>query len=237
MDGVLIDARDWHYEALNRALSLFGLEISRYDHLITYDGLPTKRKLEMLSRERALPPALHEFISRMKQIYTLQIIHSRCKPRFSHEYALSRLHKEGYKIAVCSNSVRQTIELMMAQACLLPYLDLILSNEDVTKSKPDPEMYIKGAASLGLRPEQCLVIEDNPKGIEAALASGAHLLQVRGVDDVTYWAVRDRIVSIETGRPQALTAKLVVVGDDTTSTAPLGAGAVFRRGNIGAGHD
>ena len=48
MDGVLIEAKDWHYEALNRALSLFGMEISRYDHLVTYDGLPTTKKLEML---------------------------------------------------------------------------------------------------------------------------------------------------------------------------------------------
>ena len=46
MDGVLIDARDWHYEALNKALAIFGMEINRYDHLVTYDGLPTKKKLE-----------------------------------------------------------------------------------------------------------------------------------------------------------------------------------------------
>ena len=55
MDGVLIEAKDWHYEALNKALSLFGYEISRYDHLVTYDGLPTSKKLEMLSMERGLP--------------------------------------------------------------------------------------------------------------------------------------------------------------------------------------
>ena len=65
MDGVLIDAKEWHYEALNRALSLFGLSISRYDHLTTYDGLPTKKKLEMLSLERDLPRELHSFINEM----------------------------------------------------------------------------------------------------------------------------------------------------------------------------
>ena len=42
MDGVLIEAKDWHYEALNRALGLFGFGISRYEHLTTYDGLPTR---------------------------------------------------------------------------------------------------------------------------------------------------------------------------------------------------
>jgi beta-phosphoglucomutase-like phosphatase (HAD superfamily) len=52
MDGVLIEAKDWHYEALNRALNLFGFEISRYQHLTTYNGLPTRKKLEMLSSMR-----------------------------------------------------------------------------------------------------------------------------------------------------------------------------------------
>jgi len=52
MDGVLIEAKDWHYEALNRALKVFGYAISRYDHLVTYDGLPTVMKLDMLTKEK-----------------------------------------------------------------------------------------------------------------------------------------------------------------------------------------
>ena len=71
MDGVLIEAKDWHYEALNKALRLFGYEISRYDHLVTYDGLPTSKKLEMLSLEKGLPTGLHQFINQMKQSYKL----------------------------------------------------------------------------------------------------------------------------------------------------------------------
>ena len=67
MDGVLIEAKDWHYEALNKSLRLFGYEISRIDHLATYDGLPTRKKLEMLSIERGLPIELHGFVNEMKQ--------------------------------------------------------------------------------------------------------------------------------------------------------------------------
>lgn len=52
MDGVLIDAKDWHYEALNKILQLFGMPISHQDHLTKFDGLPTKDKLEMLSNEK-----------------------------------------------------------------------------------------------------------------------------------------------------------------------------------------
>lgn len=57
MDGVLIDAKEWHYEALNRALELFGMPISQVDHLTTFDGLPTRKKLEMLTLGRGLPRA------------------------------------------------------------------------------------------------------------------------------------------------------------------------------------
>ena len=116
MDGVLIEAKNWHYEALNKALGLFGMEISRYDHLVTYDGLPTKKKLEMLTTERGLPIGLHDFINAMKQEYTMEIVYSRCKPRFFHEFALSRLKKEGYRLAVASNSIRQTVESMLQRA-------------------------------------------------------------------------------------------------------------------------
>src|SRR5579872_1178148 len=73
MDGVLIDAKDWHYEALNRALGHFGLTIGRDEHLTLYDGLPTRRKLEMLSKSRGLPAKLHRFINDLKQNYTAAI--------------------------------------------------------------------------------------------------------------------------------------------------------------------
>lgn len=186
MDGVLIDAKDWHYKALNKALGLFGMEISRYDHLTTFDGLPTREKLRMLSKRFFLPESLHPFINEVKQSYTAELIHEKCHPMFHHEYALSMLHQKGYKIAVCSNSIRKTIELMMDKAELTPYLDLIVSNEDVVKSKPDPEMYITTINKFGLRPEECVVVEDNPNGIQAGKASGANVLEVATVYDVTF---------------------------------------------------
>ena len=186
MDGVLIDAKDWHYEALNRALGLFGAEISRYDHLHTFDGLPTRVKLEMVSEGQFLPKELHGFINELKQDYTAELIHQKCHPMFHHEYALSRLHSEGYKIAVCSNSIRSTIELMMEKAHLKQYLDLIVSNEDVKNAKPDPEMYITAMRKLGMSPDECIVVEDNPKGIQAGKASGAAVLEVATVYDVNY---------------------------------------------------
>ena len=197
MDGVLIDAKDWHYEALNKALSLFGFTISRYDHLVTYDGLPTKKKLEMLTLERGLPKGLHQFINDLKQIYTMEMIFQKCKPVFYHEYALSRLKAEGYKLAVASNSIRQTVELMMEKSNLARYMDLMLSNQDVSKPKPDPEIYNTAITRLGLKPEECLIVEDNQNGIKAAQASGANVMIVSSVEDVNYTNIKANIKKFE----------------------------------------
>lgn len=200
MDGVLIDARDWHYEALNRALRLFGLEISRYDHLTTFDGLPTRRKLELLSLQYHLPAALHDFINEMKQKYTLEIVEARCRPRFNHQFALARLQVGGYRMAVASNSVKRSIEIMLERADLSRYFEFFLSNEDVTRAKPDSEMYDKAIARLGVSPPETLIVEDNQHGIRAAMASGAHVLAVRDVGDVTWRRIAQRIAECDGGR-------------------------------------
>ncbi len=183
MDGVLIDAKEWHYEALNRALDLFGMTISRFDHLTTFDGLPTRKKLEILSIERGLPKELHEFINEIKQIYTMEIVHTKCKPSFIHEYTLSKLKAAGYRLGLCSNSSRQTVDTMMEKSNLKNYFDVMISNEDVLKGKPDPEMYLKAIKIFELLPRECLVVEDNENGIKAAKASGAHVLVVKDVKD------------------------------------------------------
>lgn len=197
MDGVLIDAREWHYEALNRALGLLGYEITRYEHLSTFDGLPTRRKLQMLTVERGLPAELHSFLNSLKQQYTLEYVATRCKPVFQHQYALARLKDAGYRLGVASNSVRRTVDEMMERSDLMQFLDVVVSNEDVARGKPDPEMYVKAMASLGVAPEETLVVEDNENGVKAATAAGAHVLVVDGPDDVALDPILARVAAAE----------------------------------------
>ncbi|WP_239375041.1 HAD family hydrolase [Snodgrassella gandavensis] len=199
MDGVLIEAKDWHYEALNQALQLFGYEISRFEHLTSYDGLPTSMKLKKLTLEKGLPEQLHRFINEMKQQYTVSMIQNLCRPRFNHEYALSKLKSEGYRLAVGSNSIRMTIEMMMNYAKLTDYFEFMLSNQDVKNAKPDPEIYLTAISKMGLDPQECLIVEDNENGIKAAMASGAHVLVVKTVEDVNYDNIKNRILEIERG--------------------------------------
>ncbi|MFS1510721.1 MULTISPECIES: HAD family phosphatase [unclassified Vibrio] len=197
MDGVLIDAKDWHYDALNKALAIFGLNISRHDHLVTFDGLSTGQKLKMLSKTYVLPESLHGFINEMKQQYTMDITHQLCKPIFHHQYALSKLKENGYQLAVASNSVRNTVKVMMGKSALMDYLEFYLSNQDVSKGKPDPEIYNLAIQKLGLKPEECVIVEDNENGIKAAKASGAHVLKVDTIHDVNFDNISDFISEVE----------------------------------------
>jgi beta-phosphoglucomutase len=189
MDGVLVDAREWHYIALNRALELFGYSISAEDHREIFDGLPTKKKLEMLSINNDLPVGLHGFINQLKQKYTIELIYKYCRPTFKHEYALQQLKTQGFKIGLASNSVMATIQLMMEHTALKKYLDFIISAEDVVNGKPDPEIYTKLFLKLGVDPCAVVVVEDNENGVVAATKSGAHVLRVESPREVNIEAV------------------------------------------------
>jgi beta-phosphoglucomutase len=197
MDGVLLEAKEWHYEALNRALAHYGHIITRQEHLTTYDGLSTRRKLEMLTREHDLPAAFHERINELKQQYTLELIESLCEPLPIHEFALATLKSEGYIVGLASNSIRQTVDVAMERANLARYFDFTLSNQDVGKPKPHPEIYLAAMERAGTAPSECVIVEDNHHGVEAATLAGGHVCRVGSVYDVTYNRIRGFIDAIE----------------------------------------
>jgi len=147
----------------------------------------------MLSLERGLPEGLHDFINSMKQQYTMEIIFQKCNPSFIHEYALSRLKQEGYQLACCTNSVRNTIDLVMEKLSLAQHMEFTISNEEVQKPKPDPEIYLTAFAKMGLTPEECVVVEDNINGIAAAKASGTNVFEVDATSDVNYHSISEFI--------------------------------------------
>lgn len=193
MDGVLVDAKELHYEALNQALHLFGFTISRSKHLARYDGLPTRTKLDMLSQETALPRSLHGFINRMKQCYTVRLARAHLSPNAEHIHALRKLRQDGLVVGLASNSIRASIHDMIGLVGLSEYFSFMLSNEDVARPKPDPDIYLRALALARVRAEECLVIEDNPFGIQAARSAGTHVLPVSGVEDVTYERIHQAI--------------------------------------------
>ncbi len=184
MDGVLIDARDWHFRALNEALAIFDAAIPIDDHLDRFDGLPTRVKLQMLTDEGRLPAHLHRVVDEVKQERTLREAARLCFPRIEHLLLAAWLKRQGCRVGVATNSVRQSSQTMLGFAGLLPHLDVLVTNEDVEHAKPAPDIYLKAAADLGIAPEDVLVVEDHPYGVAAAQAAGCRVVTVTSVDDV-----------------------------------------------------
>jgi len=200
MDGVLVDAKEWHYESLNSALSHFGFSpISRKDHLEVYDGLPTKEKLKIHPHTMNLDEEFLGNINKLKQEFLAKIVENKCTPSLLHHRTLQELKKEGYKLAVCSNAIRPSVELLLSKTNLLPYIDFFLSNQDVVYPKPHPEIYLKAIKKLGVRSEAVLICEDNIKGITAAKESGSNVLEIGTIYDVTYENIKHTVLKIEKG--------------------------------------
>lgn len=197
LDGVLIDSREIHYDALNDALRKVGEKyvITREEHLSLYDGLNTTRKLKMLTERKGLPVSEYDKIWNDKQEATFNIVRG-----FKKEYWLQtmfrKIKSKGYKIAVASNSIRETVKLSLISIGLIEEVDYFVSNEDVGRAKPYPEMYWKCMTALNVLPKNTIIIEDSHIGRQGALDSGAHLLPVENAQEVNSENMMQRIYDL-----------------------------------------
>lgn len=168
LDGVLVDACDWHYLSLNRALEFIGIDpISKEDHETTYNGLPTAVKLDMLG----LQEKEKKIVWKLKQDYTLETIQKNSQIQHEKIKLFIELKKINIKIVCVTNSIRETAVEMLTRTGQIEYFDLIITNEDVIKNKPNPDCYNTAVERLNLKPMECVIVEDSPKGIEAAKLS------------------------------------------------------------------
>ena len=183
LDGVLVEAKKIHFDALNEALGE-KYSISMSEHLSKYDGLKTSEKLKMLHTQKGLPTELFSEIWETKQKLTLEKLKN-LKKSDNLIQCLSNFSNRGYKLACCSNSIRKTVLTVLSKLGIIEYFDYIVSNEDVKNSKPHPEMYWKAISMLNCLPEETLIVEDSPFGLLAASRSKSNIMRVESPEDVT----------------------------------------------------
>jgi HAD superfamily hydrolase (TIGR01549 family) len=202
LDGVLIDSKELHFEALNEALREFDskFEISHSDHSTKYDGLSTRRKLEMLHSEKGFPIEHFERVWKLKQDITLRML-GEIKRDEELVSFMAFLQNQGIKLAVASNSVRNTIDLVLRNLGIIDFFSLILSNEDVRSSKPHPEIYWKTMMHFEVVPDATVIFEDSYVGRLAALRSGARLIPIENRRDLTWQRIRQVDVTSSTLMP------------------------------------
>jgi HAD superfamily hydrolase (TIGR01509 family) len=200
LDGVLIDSKDYHFDALNNALEKVGKQyvINRQEHVSIYDGLPTRPKLQLLSKNKGLPPEYYEQVWNDKQEETFKIFDKGVRKDYGLMGYFQQLVDEGYKIAVASNSIRNTVKIILLRLGLLEFIDLYISNEDVHRNKPFPEMYWKCMIRLGALPKDTVIVEDSHIGRQGAIDSKCHLVAVNDRKDLNQSKI-DKIKTILNG--------------------------------------
>jgi HAD superfamily hydrolase (TIGR01509 family) len=197
LDGVLVSSKELHYEALNKALSDIDPEyqITYNEHIGKYDGLSTRKKLEKLSDEKGLLELYHDKIWENKQTETLRLIQS-----FTPDERIITVLKSissKYKIACCTNSIRETATLQLQKKGFYNFLTKLYTNEDVKHTKPNAEIYMRCMLDFEVNPDETLIIEDSFIGRRAAQRSGAHVLPVNSPDDLTIESIQSFIMNLE----------------------------------------
>ena len=200
LDGVLVDAKEIHYMAFNKALACLDSKyvINREEHLSVFDGLPTIKKMEILTTRKGLPPEYYSQIWTLKQEMTLEVINQTLQVDHRLQSLLKSLKDDGYLIYVASNSIRESVRLMLEKAGLIGFVDKFFSNEDVSNPKPHAEIYLRCMVDAKVNPHECLIVEDSPKGRFAANLSGGNVCAVNSVQEVTYERIKNHINNART---------------------------------------
>ena len=181
LDGVLVDSRELHYEALNLAIEQCAgarYVITRQEHESFYDGLSTNQKLRHMTLAKDLPIEAHKPVWQRKQELTEVLVRERLRPLPHITALVTTLKRLGFPVAVASNCIKSSVQSILDTIGLLPHVDAFFSNEDVARAKPAPDIYARACAAFCVAPANALVVEDTVKGFEAAVTAGCNLLKV-----------------------------------------------------------
>lgn len=198
LDGVLVDTEDIHYRCLINAINdITGLPTSKLIPFIKKDGTTTNHKLEILKQEFNLTKDEIILIDNRKQLNTINCFHSKI-PTSPNLYNMLNLLKKDYKLALASNSRKENVMCIVNVLKIKDFFTTILTNSDIIKCKPDPEIFLMAIQKEEVLPAETLILEDTESGKYAATESGAFLLPVGNIADVTLENIINAINPINT---------------------------------------
>lgn len=170
LDGVIVDSMQTHWEAEKRTLQKYGILVTSKE-LDEYSGKSILFKFSELLKRYELsvkPEEVLEF--HMTEGY--EYIKANIKPVKGVIELIKHVHKHNVKLGLASGSPLAFILYVLEKFNVLQLFDSIISVDDITHGKPHPEIFLKSAEALGVKPSECIVMEDAPQGIEAAKRAG-----------------------------------------------------------------
>ena len=171
MDGVLIDSYHAHLESWQEAARVEGLEITEEQFAATF-GKTSREAIRLLWFERHLADAQIKDFDHRKEAAFRRIIAARFPLMPGALELLDSLDEAGFLLAIGSSGPPENVDLVLDKLGIRPLLSAVVTGGDVTRGKPNPQVFLIAAQKLGVPPDRCLVVEDAALGIEAAHAAG-----------------------------------------------------------------
>lgn len=192
LDGTLVEAQDWHFNALNYALwEVARTKISRYEHLTTFNGLPTRAKLDKLIFESRLHPLQVKDVYNLKQNMTISHIRNHCVPD-TVKVKMCRLLSVDYELWCVSNAIEVSVRLMLWMSGLTDFFKDIIHNQEIDNPKPAPDAYNLALERSGFSTEEVVAVEDNIKGVVSAKAANIRCIHLQ-YPEITYERIRNEL--------------------------------------------
>lgn len=177
LDGTLVDSAEYHWQSWRHAMDAEGLPLS-YQQFLDSFGQKNDRILATWLGPDADPERIQRIADMKEREYRRLAREGGLTPLAGAAEWLARLHAGGWRQAIASSAPLANVEVMLGALRLGELFDAIVSAEDVTAGKPDPQVFVQAAERLGVPPSHCIVVEDAAAGIEAARRAGMRSIGV-----------------------------------------------------------
>lgn len=179
MDGTLADSSEFHWLSWQDVLAAEGVSITRDDFHATF-GWRNREILKLWLGEGATPERIVRIGDGKEEAYRALLRAGGIEPLPGAAEWIRTLRDAGWRQAIASSAPRANIETMVEALHFGALIDAFLGAEDVTRGKPEPDVFLTAAARVGVPPERCIVVEDAAAGIEAGKRAGMVTIGVGG---------------------------------------------------------
>jgi beta-phosphoglucomutase family hydrolase len=177
MDGTLVDNLAYHFKAFDAYIEREGFTLLEPVSL-KINGMHSNDIFPMLLGDEVVAEYGIDRLHHDKEAVYRDLYRPHIKP-IAGVVELMKMAKEaGVKCAIGSSGCRENVEMIIEGLGIAELIDASISGSDVTHGKPHPEIFIKACEALGLKPEECIVVEDAITGIKAGLAAGCKCIAV-----------------------------------------------------------
>lgn len=192
MDGVVVETVQMHYQAWKRMFGERGKPFSFEDYKARVDGIPRRDGAKAVLGD--LPPAELNRACEQKQAFFLELLEREKVPAYPGTVALVKsIRESGRKTALISSS--KNLPRIIGSAGVADLWDAIVNGHDISKGKPDPEIFLMAADRLGVLPTDCVVFEDAVLGVEAAKRAGSKCVGIDRYGDSARLSRADIVVT------------------------------------------